>query len=135
MGSQRAPHHRLTPLETLIMNALWDDYPAPVRQVQERLAEVKPMAYSTVLTTMRILRNKGFLTSQRQGKADYYSPVVSRRDAGKRSLGEVLDSYFSGSAEVLVSQLLNGESLSAEELVSIRAEVDRALSRHGRQEP
>ena len=101
----------------------------PCGRFQERLKSVKPMAYSTVLAMMRILRDKGFLASERQGKADYYRPTVSREDAGRRSLGEVIDSFFAGSAEALVSQLLNGQSLSDEELTAIRAELDRTLSR------
>jgi len=127
MGRKKPTDRRLTPLEPLIMNALWDDSPAAVKQVQERLESIKPMAYSTVLTMMRILRDKGFLASERQGKADIYRPLTSREEAGHRSLGEVIDSFFSGSAEALVSQLLNGQSLSDEELTAIRAELDRTL--------
>jgi BlaI family penicillinase repressor len=127
MACKESPDKKLTRLETLIMNALWDDSPAAVKQIQERLKSVKPMAYSTVLTMMRILRDKGFLVSERQGKADLYRPVVSRDDAGRRSLGEVIDSFFSGSAEALVSQLLDGRSLSDEELKAIRAELDKTL--------
>ena len=127
MACKESPDKKLTPLETLIMNALWDESPAAVKQIQERLKSVKPMAYSTVLTMMRILRGKGFLVSERQGKADLYRPVVSRDDAGRRSLGEVIDSFFSGSAEALVSQLLDGRSLSDEELKAIRAELDKTL--------
>ena len=127
MVRKESTDKKLTPLETLIMNALWDESPAAVKQIQERLKSVKPMAYSTVLTMMRILRGKGFLVSERQGKADLYRPVVSRDDAGRRSLGEVIDSFFSGSAEALVSQLLDGRSLSDEELKAIRAELDKTL--------
>jgi BlaI family penicillinase repressor len=127
MVRKESTDKKLTPLETLIMNALWHDSPAAVKQIQERLKSVKPMAYSTVLTMMRILRDKGFLVSERQGKADLYRPVVSRDDAGRRSLGEVIDSFFSGSAEALVSQLLDGRSLSDEELKAIRAELDKTL--------
>jgi predicted transcriptional regulator len=78
---------------------------------------------------MRILREKGFLVSERKGKADLYRPIVTRDAAGRRSLGEVIESFFSGSAEALVSQLLNSQSLSDEELTAIRAELDRTLSR------
>ena len=132
MVRKESPDKKLTPLETLIMNALWDESPAAVKQVQGRLKSVKPMAYSTVLTMMRILRDKGFLVSERQGKADLYRPVVSRDDAGRRSLGEVIDSFFSGSAEALVSQLLDSRSLSDEALKAIRAELDKTLE--GRQD-
>jgi|TARA_B110000116_G_C16446162_1_gene407144 BlaI family penicillinase repressor len=132
MAAKEPTDRKLTPLETLIMNELWDDSPAAVKQVQERLQTIKPMAYSTVLTMMRILREKGFLRSERQGKADLYSPTISREDAGRRSLGEVIESFFSGSAEALVSQLLNNQSLSDEELKSIRSELNKTLkSREG----
>ena len=129
MATRDKPDKKLTPLETLIMNVLWDESPAAVKQVQERLTAIKPMAYNTVLTIMRILRDKGFVVSEREGRSDLYRPVVTREDMGRRSLGEVIDSFFSGSAEALVSQLLDGQSLSDEELTTIRAELDRALER------
>ena len=134
MATRDKPDKKLTPLETLIMNVLWDESPAAVKQVQERLTAVKPMAYNTVLTIMRILREKGFVVSERAGRSDLYRPVVTREDMGRRSLGEVIDSFFSGSAEALVSQLLDGQSLTDEELTAIRAELDRTLeSRKGGQ--
>ena len=129
MATRDKPDKKLTPLETLIMNVLWDESPAAVKQVQERLTAVKPMAYNTVLTIMRILREKGFVVSEREGRSDLYRPVVTREDMGRRSLGEVIDSFFSGSAEALVSQLLDGQSLTDEELTAIRAELDRTLER------
>ena len=129
MATRDKPDKKLTPLETLIMNVLWDESPAAVKQVQERLTAVKPMAYNTALTIMRILREKGFVVSEREGRSDLYRPVVTREDMGRRSLGEVIDSFFSGSAEALVSQLLDGQSLTDEELAAIRAELDRALER------
>ena len=98
MATRDKPDKKLTPLETLIMNVLWDESPAAVKQVQERLTAVKPMAYNTVLTIMRILRDKGFVVSEREGRSDLYRPVVTREDMGRRSLGEVIDSFFSGSA-------------------------------------
>ena len=91
MAEREGPGRRLTPLETLIMNVLWDDSPAAVRQVQQRLESVKPMAYNTVLTVMRILREKGFLVSEREGRSDLYRPVVTRQDMAQRSLGDVMD--------------------------------------------
>jgi len=127
MARRVSESQKLTPLETLIMNVLWDESPAAVKQVQERLNSVKPMAYNTVLTMMRILRNKGFLASEREGKADLYRPTVTREAIGRRSLGELIDSFFSGSAEALVSQVLDGQSLSDEELLAIRAELDKTL--------
>ena len=123
----RAKPDRLTPLETMIMKALWEASPASVRQVQQRLESVKPMAYNTVLTMMRILRDKGFVTSQRDGRTDLYDPVVSREHMGQRSYREAAESFFAGSAQALVSHLLNGEELSEEELKTLRGEINQRL--------
>ena len=118
---------RLTPLEALIMDAVWDAGEATVRQVQEGLDPVKPMAYNTVLTMMRILRDKGFLGSRREGRMDVYSPLVQREQVARRSLGELVDRFFSGSAAALVSQLLQSEELSDEEVRAIRRQVNEKL--------
>ncbi len=118
---------RLTPLETVIMDCVWEESPVTVREVQERLEAQKPMAYNTVLTMMRILRDKGFLVSERNGRMDVYRPHVSREQIGRNSLAEVLDRFFAGSAEALVSQLLDSKEMSAEEVKAIRREVNKRL--------
>ena len=122
----RRDARRLTPLETLVMQAAWDAGEATVRQVQERLQPVKPMAYNTVLTVMRILRDKGFLRSDRRGRADIYVPAVSREQMGRRSLRDVVNRFFGGSPAALVSALIHDEDVSEEQLQAIRREVDRA---------
>ena len=123
---------RLTPLESLIMDRVWDLSEATVREVQERLEAERPMAYNTVLTMMRILRDKGFLDSKRNGKADVYHPLISREQMARRSLSDVLDRFFSGSATALVSQLLSSENLSEDEIKAIRREVNKTLAEGGR---
>ncbi len=117
---------RLTPLETLVMQAVWDAGEATVREVQERLQAAKPLAYNTVLTVMRILRDKGFLASTRNGRADVYSPRVSRGQVARRSLRDVVNRFFGGSPAALVNALLTDEDLSAVQLKAIRREVDQA---------
>ena len=118
---------RLTPLEALIMDCVWQMPEATVREVQERLEPEKPMAYNTVLTVMRILRDKGFLQSRREGRTDVYRPRVAREQVATRSLHEVLDRFFGGSAKALVSQLLDSEDLDRDEIKAIRQEVNRRL--------
>ena len=118
---------RLTPLEAMIMDVLWEQAPASVKQVQQALHQKKEMAYNTVLTMMRILRDKGFLSSRREGRTDFYSPTVSRQQVGRRSLGEVVELFFSGSAGRLVSNLLDEEELSPEEMKEIRRAINRKL--------
>ncbi|KPK84596.1 MAG: hypothetical protein AMJ81_05145 [Phycisphaerae bacterium SM23_33] len=119
---------RLTPVETVIMDRLWELGRATVRQVQQSLRPVKPMAYNTVLTMMRILRDKGFLASRRQGRLDVYRPLVTRQQMGRRSLHEVMQRFFAGSPAALVSQLMQSEGLSDEEVEAIRREVDGRLA-------
>lgn len=119
---------RLTPLETLVMDCMWQMEEATVRQVQQRLNEDhKDRAYNTVLTVMRMLRDKGYLQSRREGRSDVYWPEVSRTQAARRPLRELLERFFAGSAEALVSQLLNTGELDEEEIRAIREEVDQKL--------
>ncbi len=117
----------LTPLETLIMDSLWRRSPASVREVQESLHAVKPMAYTTVLTLMRRLRDTGYLASERSGRADLYRPQVSRRQTARGRLRELLDRFFAGSPAELVSQLLDTERIDPDELRTIRREIDQRL--------
>jgi len=123
MTRKKAQNRRLTPLESLIMDCIWEMSEATVRQVRQGLSGSKPMAYNTVLTVMRILRDKGFLTSRREGRMDVYRPRISRKQMGRWSLREVLDRFFAGSPTALVSQLIESEDLSDEQIRAIRRQV------------
>ena len=118
---------RLTPLESLIMDRVWQLSEVTVRQVQEELSTVKPMAYNTVLTMMRILRKKGFLESERAGRMDLYRPIVTREEMGKGLLSDLLERFYSGSTTALVSQLLDLDALTSREVKAIRKQVDARL--------
>ncbi|MBN1342851.1 MAG: BlaI/MecI/CopY family transcriptional regulator [Phycisphaerae bacterium] len=123
----RKDRKQLTPVETIIMDAVWDLTEATVRNVKDHLEPTRPMAYNTVLTMLRILRDKGFLQTRRDGRSDVYRPVVTREQAAGRSISDVLERFFSGSAPALVSQLLESEHVSEDEIRAIRREVDRKL--------
>ena len=118
---------RLTPLEALIMDAVWDLAPATAREVMEHVTPTKPMAYNTVPTVMRILRDKGFLASSRNGRADIYRPLVSREQMGKRSIRDLIERFFAGSPKALLSHLLATEQLDDTEIRAIRREVNAKL--------
>lgn len=123
----QAKKKKLTQLETLIMDCIWELEKATVREVQEYFKDKKPMAYNTVLTMMGILRDKGFLRSKRVGRADLYEPCVTRKQVARGSLREMCDRFFAGSAKGLISELLDMRNLSDEEIRAIRKEVDRRL--------
>jgi len=118
---------KLTELESVIMDAVWDLGQATVRDVQEHLQEARPMARNTVLTMMGILRDKGFLQSTREGRTDLYTPAVSREQVSGGLLREMMQRFFSGSAHALVSQLLDSENVNPEEIKAIRRELNRRL--------
>ncbi len=113
------------------MDTIWQLGKASVREVQTELEPSKPMAYNTVLTMMRILRDKGFLSSTRHGRLDVYRPTISRENAGKGGLHDLLHTFFSGSARALVSQLIDDEDISIQEMKEIRRELNRKLQSEG----
>ena len=94
---------RLTPLETVIMNDLWKHDTSTVREVMARLKKSNPMAYTTVLTVMRRLREKRFLTSERDGRTDRYQPTVSKEQMASRGLSDMLGTFFAGSSSTGLS--------------------------------
>ncbi len=118
---------KLTPLEAVIMDCVWDLSRATVRQFQEGIEASRPMASNTVLTMMGILREKGFLRSKREGRADVYQPCVTREQVARRSLREMCDRFFAGSARGLISELLDSGRLSTEDIREVRREIDRKL--------
>ena len=118
---------KLTELEAVIMEAVWNLEQGSVRDVQEYLRNTRPMARNTVLTMMGILRDKGFLVSTREGRADIYRPKISRDQMSRHSLNDILTRFFDGSAFALVSQLLDSEKVEADEIKAIRKEVNRRL--------
>ena len=113
----------LTDAEHRIMQVLWDRGSGTVADVAEALKGEEGTAYTTVLTLMRILREKGYLTCIKEGRAHLYTPAVNRETEAKRALGQVLSKFFSGSPQELVLSFLEDERLSAEELAEIKQRI------------
>ena len=121
MARKKSPH--LTEAELRLMDVLWEKGAATVAEVAEALPKDLNLAYNTVLTTMRILENKGYVKHRkpREGRAFVYRPAVSRELASRSALRYLLDRFFRNSAEALVLNLLDDEKLSEEEIHRIRA--------------
>jgi len=102
-----------------VMGVLWDLGSGTVAEVRERLPV--DLAYTTVLTILRNLEAKEFVTHTAEGKAHRYVPRVARRTASRSALTRIVDKLFHGSPEQLVAQLVEDESLSAEDLRRLRA--------------
>ncbi len=111
----------LTPLELEIMKVLWETGPAPVQTVQERLAAERKLAYNTVQTMLNVLLRKGKVRRESQGRAFLYEPVVSRVQASRVAVSDLVRRMFDGSAESLVLSLVETRQLTPEKLAELSA--------------
>jgi predicted transcriptional regulator len=118
--------HKLTEAELRLMNIVWDLAPVSVQGVVDALPADLDLAYSTVLTTMRILEDKGFLRHTKEGRAFVYHPVIAREDASRSALKYVLDRFFGSKPELLVQNILGGEDLSKTELAKLKRMIAEA---------
>ena len=102
------------------MEVLWKKGPATVGDVVAALPADPPLAYSTVLTTLRILEAKGYLRHTKQGRAFVYEPVIVQEEASRKALGYLVNRFFGGSRELLVVNLLKEETIGRAELRRIK---------------
>jgi BlaI family transcriptional regulator, penicillinase repressor len=95
----------LAPLELDCMNALWPLGKATVRDVQQALAPTRPRAYTTIMTILDRLAQKGVVTRQKAGRAWVYRPDLSAEQARSHAVSQVVQGFFEGSAEALAMHL------------------------------
>jgi len=114
-----------TEREMDVMAVLWEQGSATVAEVRDRLAD--DLAYTTVLTVLRTLQEKGHVGYTEEGKAHRYHPLVERASAGESLLRRVTRKLFQGSPELLLTHLVSDRDLSAEELRRMRALLDERL--------
>lgn len=114
-----------TDRELDVMGVVWDLGSATVAEVRERLADA--LAYTTVLTVLRILKDKGYVEHKEEGRAHRYYPLVERQAAGRSALRRLKRKLFQGSPELLLTQLVSDRSLSEEDLRRMRRLLDQRL--------
>jgi predicted transcriptional regulator len=95
----------LPDLELECMKALWRSGDLTVRAVHEQLKAYRPLAYTTVLTVLDRLAQKGVVTRRKSGRAHLYHPLFTLADARKRAVNRVLEHYFDGSRQLLLEHL------------------------------
>lgn len=110
----------LTEGELPLMQVLWEKGRATVGEVAASLGSEPPLAYSTVLTTLRILEAKGYLRHTKEGRAFVYEPVVVEQEATRNAITTFVNRFFGGSSELLVVNLLKQETLGRAELRRIK---------------
>jgi predicted transcriptional regulator len=104
------------------MDVLWERSGATVGEVAEALPRELNLAYNTVLTTLRILEEKGFVehTKPKGARAFVYRPLIGRDEAGRTAVRYLVSRFFRNSPELLVLNILKDEDLSKKELQRIR---------------
>jgi len=121
----RRPSETLTDAELRIMNVLWLKGSGTVQSVLEALAETEPLAYNSVLTTIRILERKGYVEHVKDGRAHVYAPLVGRKEATRSEIRHLVGRFFKDSHEQLVLNILEERGIDAEELNRLREMLDR----------
>lgn len=109
---------RLTPLETEIMNVLWEISPATAQTVQQRLR--RELAYTTVQTMLNVLVRKKKAWRTLKDRAYYYRPAVKRDQVAGSAVKDLIDRMFGGSAESLVMSLIESRQLTPEKLARLQ---------------
>ncbi|MBE0429930.1 MAG: BlaI/MecI/CopY family transcriptional regulator [Thermoleophilia bacterium] len=122
-------------LEAEIMELCWKESPCSVRDVHERIARKRPIAYTTVMTVMSRLAEKGLLERQRQGRAFLYVPTASREEFCSETVSVVVRGLLGGFGEPVLSQFVdtigNQDAAKLDELVRLieeRKEAERSAT-------
>src|SRR5947208_16578556 len=127
---QRKKNRVLTNAEHRIMEVIWARGAATVAEVVEALQGKD--AYTTILTLMRILKTKGYLSSRKEGRAFVFVPRVDRDTAARKAVHQLLAKFFFGSPSELVLSFLREEQLTPQELDAIKKKIkDSSEDRHG----
>ena len=115
----RPKSRTLTEQELEIMKVVWELQTATVRDVYEALLRRRKIAYTTVMTMMNILEEKGYLKKRAEDKAHVYRPAQAKAKVIRAMVQEFVERVFNGSAEPLLVHLVKDRHLSPEELEKI----------------
>lgn len=116
----------LTEAELRIMNVLWLKGSGTVQLIMDFLSEKTPLAYNSVLTTIRVLERKGYVKHSKDGRAHVYAPMVRRDEATRSEIRHLVSRFFKNSHEQLVLNILEDRGIEAEELDRLREMLERS---------
>src|ERR1039458_9927786 len=116
----RPPSKTLTDQELEIMKIVWERHTATVRDVYEALLERRRVAYTTVMTMMKILEHKGYRNRKQVERAYVYRPAQPKSRVIRAMVRDFVNRVFNGSAEPLLVHLIEDRHLTADEIEEIR---------------
>ena len=114
----------LTEAELRLMDVLWEKSAATVAEVAEALPARLGLAYNTVLTTMRILEQKGYVSHEEEGRAYVYHPLIQRDDAAKSAVGQLVSRFFGNKSTALALRLVEEQRPSDDELQRLKKLIE-----------
>jgi BlaI family penicillinase repressor len=132
MAKQR---HKLGDVQLELMKIIWEKGKATVREVTDAVSAKRTMAYTTVLTMLRELENKGLLTHEVDGRTYVYKPVVQRKRVVAGILGDIRQRLFDGSAAALLAHVLDMEAVAPGELDQMKQMIADKEREQKEQEP
>jgi predicted transcriptional regulator len=116
----------LTEAELRLMKILWQRGESVVSDLVAAMPDGETLAYNSVLTTVRILEQKGYVDHRQEGRAFVYRPCVAEHEASRSEVRHVLSRFFGNSRERLLLSLLGDEEISAEELQRLKEAIQGA---------
>jgi predicted transcriptional regulator len=116
----------LTEAELRLMKILWQRGESVVSDLVAAMPDGETLAYNSVLTTVRILEQKGYVDHRQEGRAFVYRPCVAEHEAGRSEVRHVLSRFFGNSRERLLLSLLGDDEISPEELQRLKEAIQGA---------
>ncbi len=118
-----------TPREMDVMSILWRSGSGTVSEVREALGE--DLAYTSVLSALQTLEEKGHVRHDTEGRAYRYFPEVAQEDAGRSAIARIREAVYQGSSELLFAQLVSDRKLKRAELERMRRMLAERLEEEG----
>jgi predicted transcriptional regulator len=116
----------LTEAELRLMKILWRRGDSAVTDLVAAMPDDEPLAYNSVLTTIRILEQKGYVEHRQNGRAFVYRPCIAEYEASRSEVRHVLNRFFGNSRERLLLSLLGDDDLTQEELQRLKEAIAAA---------
>jgi len=120
----------LTEAELRLMKILWARGESAVGELVAAMPEGAVLAYNSVLTTIRILEQKGYVQHRQEGRAFLYSPCVAEQEASRSAVRHMMHRFFGNSREKLLLSLLGDDEVTAEELQRLKEAIAAATEDH-----
>ena len=118
----------LTEAELRLMRVLWQRGESSVAAIAAAINDATPLAYNSVLTTIRVLEQKGYCTHRQEGRAFLYSPSIAEAEASRSEVRHVLSRFFGDSRESLLLSLLGEDDVTPAELARLREAIAAAAA-------